>query len=235
MNRKNYLLSLTAIMIAVMLSVSFISCGGDDGNDGGTGHNDNDHQLNGHEWVDLGLPSGTLWATCNIGASSPEDYGGYFAWGETTSKDYYSWSTYKYCEGTSNTLTKYNNKSNYGIVDDKTELEDADDAATVNWGSGWQMPSRGQCEELRNSSNTTSEWTSLNGVYGRKITSRTNGNSIFLPAAGERYDDTYQAFQEYGYYRSRTVSYSIKFRNRDEGWYGGEREYGQSVRPVIKK
>ena len=94
-----------------------------------------------HEWVDLGLPSGTLWATCNVGANSPEEYGDYFAWGETTTKSSYSWSTYKYCKGSSSTMTKYCTSSYYGTVDNKTELEPSDDAATANWGSEWQMPS----------------------------------------------------------------------------------------------
>lgn len=95
-----------------------------------------------HEYIDLGLPSGTLWATMNIGASSPEDYGDYFAWGETAPKDVYDWSTYKWCNGSSNTLTKYCFNSSYGnngFVDNLTELDPEDDAATVNWGQDWRM------------------------------------------------------------------------------------------------
>ena len=138
-----------------------------------------------HEYVDLGLPSGTLWATCNVGASSPEEYGDYFAWGETTTKSTYSWSTYKWCNGTNNTMTKYCINNERGTVDNKTELEPEDDAATANWGSSWQMPSSEQIEELANSSYTTTEWTQVNGVSGRKITSRSNGNNIFLPAQGK--------------------------------------------------
>ena len=90
-----------------------------------------------HEWVDLGLPSGTLWATCNVGASSPEGYGDYFAWGETEPKDYYDWSTYKWCNGNEVTLTKYCTDSFFGyngFTDGKTELDPEDDAAYVNWG-----------------------------------------------------------------------------------------------------
>ena len=102
---------------------------------------DIDDTLDGHAYVDLGLPSGTLWATCNVGASSPEEYGDYFAWGETEPKNDYNWSTYKYCKGSSTTMTKYCTSSSYGTVDNKTELEPSDDAATVNWGSNWQMPS----------------------------------------------------------------------------------------------
>ena len=88
-----------------------------------------------HEWVDLGLPSGTLWATCNVGANAPEEYGDYFAWGETAPKDYYDWSTYKWCKGSYNTMTKYCTNSSYGyngFTDGKTELDPEDDAAWFN-------------------------------------------------------------------------------------------------------
>ncbi|MCI7430492.1 MAG: hypothetical protein MSS84_06410, partial [Bacteroidales bacterium] len=74
---------------------------------------------NGHDYVDLGLPSGTKWATCNVGASTPEEYGNYYAWGETTPKAYYDWSTYKWCNGSKTTLTKYNTSSSYGTVDNR--------------------------------------------------------------------------------------------------------------------
>ena len=102
-------------------------------------------------WVDLGLPSGTLWATCNVGANAPEEYGDYFAWGETQSKDYYYWDTYQYCMGSSATMTKYCNKSNYGyngFTDNLTTLLPEDDAATANWGTDWRMPTRDEWDEL---------------------------------------------------------------------------------------
>ena len=137
------------------------------------------------EYVDLGLPSGTLWATCNIGASSPEDYGDYFAWGETkgynSGKENFDESTYKWYNGSSSSITKYNYWSNHGVVDNKKELDLEDDAAYVNWGSEWRMPSEIQFDELINSNYTTIESTTLNGVLGHKITSKKNGNSIFLP------------------------------------------------------
>lgn len=136
------------------------------------------------EYVDLGLPSGTLWATCNVGASSPEEYGSYFAWGETTAKSTYNWSTYKYCNGSSKTITKYCTNSSYGNVDDKTELDLSDDAAYVYWGSDWCMPSQKQISELTQYNYTTNEEFTLNGVRGQKITSKINGNSIFLPNNG---------------------------------------------------
>ena len=142
-----------------------------------------------HDYVDLGLPSGTLWATCNVGANSPEEYGDYFAWGETAPKDDYIWTTYKYCNGGYAKLTKYCNKSDYGdngFTDNLTTLVPSDDAATANWGSDWCMPSADQWEELRD--NTNSVWTTQNGVNGRLFTA-SNGNSLFLPAAGFRWCD----------------------------------------------
>lgn len=162
-----------------------------------------------HEWVDLGLPSGTLWATCNIGANSPEEYGDYFAWGETIGynggKTRFDWFTYKHCDGSMKTMNKYCTMSEYGTVDNITELEPADDAATVNWGSGWQMPSSDQFAELLNSSYTTAKMTTFNSEYGYKITSNTNGNSIFLPAAGVRTDSELSYAGKTGQYWSRTL------------------------------
>ena len=147
---------------------------------------------NGHEWVDLGLPSGTLWATCNVGASKPEGYGSYFAWGETKpqSSNTYNWNTYKYANGTTRDdpkLTKYCSQSKYGdngFTDDLTTLQSGDDPATANWGSGWRTPSKSQWDELK--SNTVNQWTTKNGVAGRLFTSKKNGQSVFLPAAGGR-------------------------------------------------
>ena len=196
-----------------------------------------------HEYVDLGLPSGTLWATCNVGANSPEEFGDYFAWGETEPKDEYSWSTYKWCRGSSNTMTKYCQESNdgyNGFTDTLAELLPEDDAATANWGSGWQIPSWKQLHELINSDYTTTLFATQNGVGGRLITSKSNGNSIFLPA-------TSSCGGEYGnegvdgYYWTRTThgtrSYSLYF-----GFYSEEgliwnyyRYNGQSVRPVWKQ
>ena len=194
-----------------------------------------------HEYVDLGLPSGTLWATCNVGATSPEEYGDYFAWGETQPKEDYSWSTYKYCEGTENTMTKYCTSSDYGTVDNKRELEPMDDAATANWGSDWQMPSIEQLEELLNSSYTTTTWTTQNGVYGRKIVSKQNGNSLFLPAAGYRYDTSLKGVGSGGRYWSRSLYTSnssggrgLYFDSSKVSTGDYDRCYGRSVRPVQK-
>ena len=141
------------------------------------------------EYVDLGLPSGTLWATCNVGATTPEGYGDYYAWGEITPKDYYGWETYKYSgywHGQYDRLTKYCNNPDYGydgFVDQLWFLEADDDAATFYWGAGWSIPSKEQWNELRRS--TSNEWINQNGVDGMLFTA-SNGNSVFLPAAGFR-------------------------------------------------
>ena len=160
-----------------------------------------------HEWVDLGLPSGTLWATMNVGASCPEDYGTYFSWGETAPKSYYDGTTYKWyryseIEGHF-MLTKYCTDSNYGVFDNKTELEPEDDAAYVNWGPSWRMPTREQCQELID--NCTRLNMELNGVKGELITG-SNGASIFLPFAGRlRFDDWVQGVESAYSFWSRTL------------------------------
>lgn len=147
--------------------------------------------VNDHEYVDLGLPSGTLWATCNIGASNPEEFGDYFAWGETETKDVYDWKQYKYSvfEEDGYKLNKYCTNPNCGangFVDNLTVLESVDDVAVANWGSDWRMPTSEEFDELYQ--NTTFTWTTINGVGGRLATG-SNGNSIFLPATGFRLDD----------------------------------------------
>ena len=205
-----------------------------------------------HDWVDLGLPSGTLWATCNVGANSPEEYGDYFAWGETEPKEFYDLRTYKWMNAgqpISTLINKYtfadgetsacwyDSNGNF-IGDGQTELEPEDDAATANWGSGWQMPSIDQIKELNNSSYTTTEWTHVNGVNGRKITGRSNGNSIFLPAAGF---DSYDYIGHVGHYWSRMIdtdySYShdafgLYFDSDSIHFYDYHRFGGRTVRPV---
>ena len=120
------------------------------GNNGGGG-NGGGNGGGSHEYVDLGLPSGLLWAACNVGADSPEDYGDYFAWAETTTKSVYNWSTYQYCMGTATTLTKYCSNAGYGYngyTDNLTTLQTGDDAATAQWGSGWRMPTKEEWQEL---------------------------------------------------------------------------------------
>ena len=161
-----------------------------------------------HEYVDLGLPSGALWATRNVGADSPEDYGDYFAWGETTTKTTYNWSTYQYCNGSHNTLTKYCTKSNYGYegyTDNLTTLLPEDDAATANWGAGWRIPTSEEWYELLGSTTTT--WIDQNGVGGFLFTA-TNGNTLFLPAAGYYTNTGLDIVGHYGRYWSSTINTS---------------------------
>ena len=189
-----------------------------------------------HEYVDLGLPSGTLWATCNIGATNPEDYGDYFAWGETAPKGDFTWETYKWCNGSDRTMTKYCTKSSYGTIDNKTELEPEDDAACAYWGPSWRMPSQEQINELM--SHCSHESTTLNGVNGMLVTGP-NGNSIFLPAAGGIEGSTRLDAGLYGHYWSRTLDPdSNRFANtlftipEAPGVYYGLRDHGFCVRPV---
>ena len=187
---------------------------------------------NGHEYVDLGLS--VKWATMNVGASSPEDYGDYFAWGETTTKSTYDWSTYKYCNGSYNTLTKYNTSSSHGTVDNKTQLELTDDAARANWGGKWRMPTDAELIEL--TEQCTCIWTSKNGINGYNVTSKKNGKSIFLPAAGSIDDDF---SQKYNFYWSSSLctespqlAHALYFNTGNISWDNGTRSDGFPIRPV---
>ena len=195
---------------------------------------------NGHEYVDLGLPSGLKWATCNVGATTPEEYGDYFAWGEIEPKDYYDWSTYKYGMAPYQ-LTKYCNNSEYGkdgFSDDKTVLDLEDDAATVNWGGSWRMPTTEEQQELMN--NCIWTWITQNGVNGYKVTG-SNSNSIFLPAAGYMGNSSLTNAGHRGYYWSSSLNivyqfyaYSVYFNSGYVGWYDHYRYYGLSIRPVCE-
>lgn len=191
------------------------------------------------EAVDLGLS--VKWASFNVGATCPEEYGEYYAWGETEVKTAYSWSTYKWCNGKSSTLTKYCINSSYGTVDEKATLDSEDDVAHVKWGGNWRMPTRAEQDELRNS--CAWFWTSVNGVNGYRVTGR-NGNSIFLPAAGYRYGKNMYYHGVYGYYWSATLSFYdddsgskasyILFRDGGWDWLDYGRYGGLSVRPVTE-
>lgn len=189
------------------------------------------------EYVDLGLPSGVKWATFNVGATKPEEYGDYFAWGETEPKELYDWSTYKWCDGSYNTLTKYNTDSEYGVVDNKKILESSDDAAYVNWGGNWRMPSVDEWNELL--SHCSLKWEEHNGVSGVALTSVRNGNSLFLPAAGVyHYNNGLISQNTEGYYRTNSLdesrgTISLGFSsNTSLNWYANDRCFGQPVRPV---
>ena len=198
---------------------------------------------NGHEWVDLGLPSGTKWATCNVGASKPEDYGSYFAWGETQTKGTYNWDNYKYANGDYDKLMKYCNNSGYGnngFTDNLTILQGSDDPAATIWGSGWRTPSKTQWDELL--ANTTNQWTTQNGKAGRLFTSKKNGKTLFLPAAGFRWYSKLHYAGSYGYYWSRSLSTDAPdgaqnpyFDSGGCSVGNGRRGVGQSIRPVREK
>ena len=186
--------------------------------------------------IDLGLPSGTKWANMNVGASASEDYGGYYVWGETEEKNDYSWSTYKWCNGSYNTITKYCTSSSYGTVDNKTVLDPEDDVAHVKWGGSWRMPTLDEQKELLN--NCTWKWTTQNGVNGYKVTGP-NGNSIFLPAAGSRYGTEAYNRGSVGFCWSSSLysnysydAYYLYFHSSNYDWDYGSRCCGYSVRPV---
>ena len=229
----------------------------------GTGGSGEDIPLDGdddpvHAYVDLGLPSGLLWATCNVGAENPEDYGDYFAWGETepyytegnaqseatdiwkTGKSGgYTWSSYKWCNGSYYTQTKYCTDSSCGTVDNKTVLDPEDDAAHVQWGDNWRMPTETELHELR--TECTWEWTQVNGVNGYKVSSKHSGNTsyLFLPAAGFRSSSSLYDVGSYGLYWSSSLltSYSydacdVIFGSIGVDWSNYIRYHGQSVRPV---
>ena len=194
--------------------------------------------INTHEAIDLGLPSGIKWATCNVGANSPEEYGGYYAWGETEEKSDYDWDTYKWRNGSENPMTKYCTSSDYGTVDDKTVLDPEDDVAHVKWGGSWRMPTSAELEELRNKCSWT--WTTQNGVKGYKATGP-NGNSIFLPAAGYRNGTSVLGKGSSGNYWSSSLrsdygnsAYCLYFHGSGFGGNGEVRYLGQGVRPVSK-
>ena len=191
---------------------------------------------NDHEWVNLGLS--VKWATCNVGATTPEDYGDYYAWGEIATKNTYNWSTYTLANGNYDALTKYCNSSSYGTVDNKTTLEAADDAATQNWGGNWRMPTNDEWQELKD--NCTWTWTTKNSVNGYEVKA-TNGNSIFLSAAGYRFDGELDLAGSCGYYWSSSLSvfnpYVAQCMLFDSGYHRTNddyRDYGLSVRPVCK-
>lgn len=181
-----------------------------------------------HDYVDLDLPSGTLWATCNVGADKPEKFGYYYAWGETSTKNSYYSSNYKWYIGSDESFGKYGDYAN---------LDVSDDAAYVNWGSNWRMPNDYDFRELINTHNTTTEKVTQNGVIGLKITSKSNGKSIFLPLAGYINGSTLNA--------AGTIAYYWSSETYDEGSVcylhiqGGNvtvsscsRYMGQSIRPV---
>lgn len=196
------------LLIAIALPFVFISCK-DDKDEPVTPDN--------HEYVDLGLPSGTLWATCNVGADSPEEYGDYFAWGEIEPKESYDYSNYKWAKWERETISDHFIQEDitwykyyfedwidqvYVKGDGKAELDPEDDAAYVNWGPQWRMPSLEQLQELLNKCSW--KWTQRNGVNGHLITGP-NKKSIFLPAAGGRSEKQLYFDGINAYYWTRTL------------------------------
>ena len=193
--------------------------------------------------VDLGLS--VKWAECNLGASKPEEYGGYYQWAGTEDVSdtsiYLDWDNCPYHTGSDkySGWTKYNTESSYGTVDNKTTLEASDDAATVNLGGKWRMPTDAEWTELR--TDCTWTWTTLNGIEGYMVASKTNGNSIFLPAAGYRIVDYLFGDGSYGDYLSSSLytgspynAYGVGFNSDEVDWISSHRCFGQSVRPVTE-
>ena len=228
--------NLTKALMAVLLLTVLLFVAGCTKDNGGNG------TYNGHDYVDLGLRSGTLWATCNVGAETPESYGDYFAWGEIQPKTVYDWNTYAYSNGDYNQLTKYCPQSDFGyngFTDNLKTLEPSDDAATANWGEGWRTPTYSDWVELL--SKCTPTKTTRNGVNGCLFTAR-NGNSIFLPAAGSLSDEVLDHVGDNGSYWSSSIvkafpdgakGFKFTLSWDDYDIYDLSREFGLPVRAVV--
>ncbi len=228
---------------------------GEEGGDEGGSSSSTTGTENGYDYVDLGLPSGLKWATCNVGTTKPEEYGNYYAWGEVEPKEVYSWSTYKFMDSNINAwngVTKYtfadgqtsgvwyDSEGNF-IGDNKTVLDPEDDAASVNMGGTWRMPTKEEIAELIDECTWT--WTddyNGTGVAGRIVTSKSNDNAIFLPAAGFRLNSDLYYAGSYGFYWSSSLitdysdyAYYLYFNSGSVSWDNRSRFYGQSVRGVF--
>lgn len=236
---KNYFKAIAAIML--MTAVVLTACKPEnDPNNNGNNNGGGNGTYNGHDYVDLGLPSGTLWATCNVGANTPEEYGDYFAWGETQPKDYYFWSNYRYSDEIEYYgLIKYCNDPGYGynlFTDTLIVLQPDDDAAFDNWGSDWCTPTPDQWMELIN--NTEERWD--NGVL---CFVASNGNSIILPAAGFYRKDRVMDAGRWVHYWSNSLRVEVPadalyfvYGTYGSGWHYeisySNRCFGSPVRPV---
>lgn len=230
MRKKFYLSTLRVLMLGV-LAMPIVSC------------EEDDEQIiecvdaNHVHAVDLGLS--VKWACCNVGAHSPEDYGGYYAWGETEEKSDYTPLTYKYYLGDLDGDGYYYDSNEYQNIGSNISGTSYD-VAHVKWGGSWRMPTWDEIKELCNKCSW--EWTEVNGIKGQKVTGP-NGNSIFLPAAGYHYDTYVAGHGSFGYYWSGSldkdhgdIAYDFDF---DSGAYGldhhfGGREVGHTVRPVTE-
>lgn len=195
---------------------------------------------NGHDYVDMGVS--VMWSPVNMGATVIGEFGEYFAWGEEKTKDYFSFENYKHSNGGQNNYTKYGINPSEGVVDNLTTLEPEDDAAHVQWGGTWRMPTQQEWIELRE--NCTWEYTRENGRRGWTATAP-NGNKIFFPFAGGQHWDENDTKNIYGTYRSSSLgekytgtTYNVIFRSHLDGgtaaisWSYGSREFGLSIRPV---
>ena len=210
-------------------------------NDGQDQNGNNGTVANGHEYIDLGLS--VKWATCNVGATKPEEEGNFFAWGETAPKTTYKWSTYKYGSD-EDELTKYCTNSIYGkygkngFIDNKTVLDPEDDAATVLWGGKWRMPTDEEWTELREKCTWT--WTTRNGINGYKGTSKINGNSIFFPVGRWSWIDLDIEFDLGEYWSSSLCTdhshyaWDVYLNSKEMDRYYKYRYEGNFIRPVIK-
>ena len=238
--------SMGLIMAVAAVCLMCFSCG-----NGNIGNESNNYSkptgsLNGHDYVDLGLPSGTLWATCNVGANKPEEKGDLFSWGETAPKETYKKSTYKYCNGEYHKLTKYCDDKFDGYnyyTDNRTVLESSDDAASVNWGKEWRIPTEEEIRELIDK--CTYEYKNQ-GNQGIIITGP-NGNCIFLPEAGIKRENytggvgwywsstLYDDSPEYGrtLFFDNTINDGGIFLRLNISIFS--RDAGLSVRPVCSK
>ncbi|MBR4794123.1 MAG: hypothetical protein IK038_10755 [Bacteroidaceae bacterium] len=163
-----------------------------------------------YQVVDLGLNSENLWAVCNMGATSPEQTGSRFAWGEVEAKEFFSWSNYRWANGDNLNITKYNNDKNHGTVDGKLSLELADEAPAAIMGDGWRIPTSMDYGELLKPANCTKKWCKLNGVGGFLFTSVRKGyegNSIFIPLSGMLDNNSLRFEGQYGWYWSNEIYY----------------------------
>lgn len=191
--------------------------------------------INGHEFVDLGLPSGTLWATQNMGASAPEQAGDYYAWGELEPKETYTWATYSLCGGTSRTLSRYCGNADYGTVDNKVQLTLEDDAANQQWGGLWRMPTKEQAQELK----SQCKWV-LDSARGGYVLTGPNGNTLFMPLTGYMEGSNVYGKTSAGYFWTSTLgsgypynAYCLVFEQSsfDKNVL---RYCGRTIRPVAK-
>lgn len=187
------------------------------------------------EAVDMGLS--VKWASVNLGARKPSDFGTYYAWGETKPKSFYAWDTYLWSRDNTQFLTKYSPS------DGKTKLDASDDAARANWGGDWRMPTAEECEELADPENCKWEWITQDGTNGYRVTSKKTGKHIFLPITGFRFYAGIQFRAVYGYYWTSSLyqdnpnkAWCLEFNVTDVSVYHGKlssnRFSGRCIRAV---